>query len=78
MIFTRLDELSSLWGFKMVRACVSTMKFKEANHDEPPQCSPLIGTGMSHAFSPTKKNEKYKNYKRKSQVNKKIEKRCCF
>lgn len=55
----------------MVRAGVSTMKFKEANHDEPPQCSPLIGTGMSHAFRPSKKNEKYKNYERKSRVNRK-------
>ena len=41
----------------MVRAGVSTMKFKEANHDEPPQCtsligSSLIGTGMSQAFRP--------------------------
>ena len=36
------------------------MKFKEANHDEPPQCTSLIGAGMSHAFRPVhlKKNEK--------------------
>ncbi len=71
-------EVKFIVGFKMARARVSTMKFKEANHDEPPKCSPLIGTGMSHAFRPSKKNEKYKNYKRKSRVNKKIEKRCCF
>ena len=50
-------QWSSLCGFKMVRAGVSTMKFKEVNHDEPPQCTSLvvhlsewIGTGMSHAF----------------------------
>ena len=53
-------QWSSLRGFKMVRAGVSTMKFKEANHDEPPQCTSLIGAGMSHAFRPVhlKKNEK--------------------
>ena len=29
---------------------ISTMKFKGANHDGLPQCSPLIETGKSHAF----------------------------
>ena len=43
---------------------ISTMKFKGANHDGLPQCSPLIGTGRSHAFRSynRKKNEKLKNH----------------
>ena len=62
----------ALRGFKMVRAGVSTMKFKEANHDEPPQCTSLIGSSLIGACHmhldhfTEKKNEKYKNYKRKS------------
>ena len=39
---------------------ISTMKFKGANHDGLPQCSPLIGTGRSHAFRSLKKDEKLK------------------
>ena len=46
---------------------ISTMKFKGANHDGLPQCSPLIGTGRSHAFRSynRKKNEKLKKNHKK-------------
>ena len=33
------------------------MKFKGANHDGLPQCSSLIGTGISDAFRPNTKKD---------------------
>ena len=40
--FMEVENGSNRW--------ISTMKFKGANHDGLPQCSPLIETGKSHAF----------------------------
>ena len=52
-------EWSSLRGLKIICAGGSTMKFKGANHDEPPQCSRNGQVSCIQTIT-TKNNEKYK------------------